>query len=328
MSLSRRFLPIVVGLVLAFGLALWHASPPTRGATPLNVVATVAPLANIALNVGGNRINLVQLIPDGTDSHTFEPSPGDAKALAGADLIIVNGPNLEGSRLKMADANQKASAQILLLGDNTITRDQWIFDFSFPEAEGDPNPHLWMNPEYASPYAMLMRDQLMQLDPANAGYYQDNAARFAERIAQLDKAITASIQTIPPQNRKLLTYHDSFAYFAPRYGMTVIGAIQPSDFSEPTPKEVAQLIDQVKAEGVPAIFGSEVFPSRVLEQMGREAGVTYVDTLRDDDLPGAPDAPQHTYVGMLIEDVATITGALGGDPSTINAVDPSNTFGS
>ena len=136
----------------------------------------------------------------------------------------------------------------------------------------------------------------------------------------------ATVATIPEQNRKLLTYHDSFAYFAPRYGLTVIGAIQPSDFAEPTAKEVAALIEQIKGEGVPAIFGSEVFPSKVLEQIGREAGVEYIDTLRDDDLPGAPDAPEHSYIGMLREDVATITAALGGDPSGLEAVDPSNTF--
>src|SRR5205085_10564 len=127
-------------------------------------------------------------------------------------------------------------------------------------------------------------------------------------------------------NRKLLTYHDSFAYFAPRYGMTVIGAIQPADFAEPSPKEVADLINQIKAEGVPAIFGSEVFPSKVLDQIGREAGVQYIDTLRDDDMPGDPAAPEHTYFGMMLEDVATMTGALGGDPSALAAVDAANTF--
>jgi manganese/iron transport system substrate-binding protein len=136
----------------------------------------------------------------------------------------------------------------------------------------------------------------------------------------------AASQTIPASNRKLLTYHDSFAYFAPRYGMSVIGAIQPSDFSEPSPREVAALIDQIRAEGVPAIFGSEVFPSRVLEQIGREAGVRYYDELRDDDLPGDDRAPEHTYFGMLKFDVQLMTEALGGDASSLETFDPRNTY--
>jgi ABC-type Zn uptake system ZnuABC Zn-binding protein ZnuA len=136
----------------------------------------------------------------------------------------------------------------------------------------------------------------------------------------------AAAQTIPEKNRKLLTYHDSFAYFAPRYGFTVVGAIQPADFAEPSAQDVAQLIDQLKAEQVPAIFGSEVYPSRVLQQIGRETGVRYVDTLRDDDMPGAPDAPEHTYYGMLREDVQSMTEALGGNPALLDPFEPSNTF--
>jgi ABC-type Zn uptake system ZnuABC Zn-binding protein ZnuA len=315
-------------LALLVTLVVWLT--PTRmlsrGQHGLAVVTTVAPLTNIALNVGGQRIDLRQIVPDGVDSHTFEPSPADARAISEADLIILNGLHLEESTLELAEANKKASGRVLLLADNTITRDEWRFDFSFPEEEGEPNPHLWMNPAHAMRYAEMIRDQLVELDPHNAEYYQENTARFLLRVEQLDSAIAAAIGTIPPGNRKLLTYHDSFAYFAPRYGLTVIGAIQPSDFSEPSPREVADLVEQLKAEGVPAIFGSEVFPSRVLERIGREVGVTYVDALRDDDLPGAADAAEHTYIGMMLENVKTMTTALGGDPSALESVDPTNSY--
>jgi ABC-type Zn uptake system ZnuABC Zn-binding protein ZnuA len=322
----RKLVPAFVAILAAVAVLPWSPFSPLGAQAGLNVVTTVAPLTNIALNVAGNRAIITQIVPDGTDSHTFEPAPSDARVLAQADLIVVNGLHLEASTLRLAEANKKRDSRLLLLGENTITRDQWIFDFSFPEEDGDPNPHLWMNPIYAMRYAELVRDQLAELDPLNGAYYWENTARFLARGAELDRAIASSIQTIPQNNRKLLTFHDSFAYFAPRYGLTVIGAIQPSDFAEPSPREVADLIEQLRREGVPAIFGSEVFPSRVLEQIGREAGVRYVDTLRDDDLPGAPDAPWHTYVGMLLEDVATITEALGGDASALAAVDPRNTF--
>jgi ABC-type Zn uptake system ZnuABC Zn-binding protein ZnuA len=134
----------------------------------------------------------------------------------------------------------------------------------------------------------------------------------------------ASFATIPPARRKLLTYHDAYAYFAKDYDWDVVGAIQVSDFEDPTAKEVAALIDQVREEKVPAIFGSEVFPSPVLEQIGKETGVTYVDVLRDDDLPGKPGETQHSWMGLMHFDYVTMTEALGGDASALKAFEPEN----
>ena len=132
----------------------------------------------------------------------------------------------------------------------------------------------------------------------------------------------ASFATIPRARRKLLTYHDAYAYFGRDYGWDIIGAIQVSDFEDPTAKEVANLIDQVKAAKVPAIFGSEVFPSPVLEQIGKEAGVKYVDVLRDDDLPGEPGEPEHSWMGLMHFDYVTMTEAMGGDASALKAFTP------
>jgi ABC-type Zn uptake system ZnuABC Zn-binding protein ZnuA len=314
----------VLVVVLLAGFSLVRAQSPVQ--SKLNVVTTVAPITNIVNNVGGTRIDLVALIPGGVDSHTFEPSPSDARRLAAADLVVVNGLALEGTTIELAQANMKPSARMIELGGLTVTPDQWVFDFSFPQELGDPNPHVWMNPLYAARYAEHVRDALIEIDPSNADYYQRNTNRFLASVAELDRAVFATVETIPAQNRKLLTYHDSFAYFAPRYGFTVIGAIQPSDFAEPSPREVAAIIDQLKAEGVPAIFGSEVFPSRVLEQIGREARVRYVDELRDDDLPGGESDPEHTYLGMLKFDVQVMAEALGGDGSLMETVDARNTF--
>ena len=116
----------------------------------------------------------------------------------------------------------------------------------------------------------------------------------------------------------------SYAYFAAHYGWKVIGAIQVSSFEDPTPKEVAALITQIKAEKVPAIFGSEVFPSPVLAQIGKEAGVTYVDKLRDDDLPGGPGDPDHSFLGLMKFDFVTMVSSLGGDATKLNAFDASD----
>ncbi len=327
---SRNTLSCVLGCVV-LALIPACAAQPTRVSsttnTKLQVVSTVSPIVNIIYNVGGERIELVGIVPEGTNSHTFEPAPSDAARLAQADLIFVNGLQLEEPTKKLAEANKKASAELVELGPQTIQAADYIYDFSFPKQEGKPNPHLWMNPMFALHYAEITRDNLVRRDPTNADYYNKNFTAFQARINELDTAITTAVGTIPEKNRRLLTYHDSFAYFAPRYGFTVIGAIQPSDFGEPSAKEVADLITQIRQAQVPALFGSEVFPSKVLEQIAKESGAKYVDTLRDDDLPGAPGEPLHSYVGLLVENVTTMTNALGGNPAPLNAVQTANVPG-
>jgi len=312
------------GCLVLLILSGFFSAPSPAAVKKLKVVTTVAPITNLVKNVGGSRINLRGIIPEGTDSHTFEPRPSDIALIAEADLVILNGLHLETPTEKLVEANGKPGVVMLKLGDNTITEQEWIFDFSFPKEQGDPNPHLWLNVPYTMKYVELIRDQLIALDPENKEFYAKNAETYLAKLQQLDKQIEAAIQSIPPQHRKLLTYHDSWAYFARRYGMTVIGAIQPASFSEPSPQEVAKLIDQLKGEKVPAIFGSEVFPSKVLDQIAREAGVKYVDTLRDDDLPGPVGSPEHTYVGMMLEDVKTMVAALGGNPESLNGIDPAD----
>lgn len=321
----------MIALLVMAGCAAPAAAPAGQAATPaaakLKVVTTVSPVTSILYNVGGDRIELTGIVPEGVNSHTFEPAPSDAQILAAADLIFVNGLNLEEPTLRLAEANKQDAAEIVLLGEQTIDPDAYVFDFSFPAEGGKPNPHLWTNPRLALRYAEIARDKLAERDPGNADYYRANYDAFAGRIDALDQAIRATIASIPEDNRKLLTYHDSWAYFAPDYGMTVVGAIQPSDFAEPSAREVADLITQLKAEQAPAVFGSEVFPSPVLEQIAREAGVQYVDQLRDDDLPGAPGDANHSYIGMMVENLRIMAEALGGDPSLIADFDPSNVPG-
>jgi ABC-type Zn uptake system ZnuABC Zn-binding protein ZnuA len=142
----------------------------------------------------------------------------------------------------------------------------------------------------------------------------------------LDAAILEAVQTIPEPNRRLLTYHDSWAYFAPHVGIEVIGAAQPSDFSSPRRGRSAALIDQIREEQVPAVFGSEVFPSDVLEQIAEEAGAAYVDQLRDDDPPGEPNAPEHTYVGMMLRNMELMIPALGGSVAALDGIQPYDTY--
>lgn len=316
LGLGGLTLLLILGLLVAPAAALARESR-------LKVVTTVAPHADLVREIAGDRVELVQMIPDGTDSHTFEPRVSDARFLSEADLIILNGLHLETPTQRLADASRRADAQYLILGDSTISPNDYIFDFSFPASQGDPNPHLWLNVAHARNYAQLIAAQLSQVDPDNAEYYQANFATLAARMDLLDAAIFQAVQSLPDNNRKLLTYHDSWAYFGRRYGMEIIGAIQPSDFSEPSPREVGALIDQVRTYNVPAIFGSEVYPSKVLEIIGRETGATYVDSLRDDDLPGGLGTAEHTYLGMMLSDMRIMFRNLGGRTDVFDGIDPS-----
>ena len=301
--------------------------PPTAE-KKLNVVTTVAPITSIVENVSGDKIKLTGIIPEGIDSHTFEPIPSDAKLLSQADLIIINGLDLEIPTVKLAETNLKQGVSILSLGQKTLKESDYVYDFSFPKEKGHPNPHLWLNPEYAMRYAIIARDELARLDPANKSTYEQNTAAFLKKLETLDQAIKEAVKTIPPSNRRLLTYHDSWPYFARRYGFQVIGAVQPSDFSDPSPREVARLIEQIRKEKVPALFGSEVFASPVLEQIARETKSRYIDKLRDDELPGKPGEAQHSYIGMMLENLTIMFEALGGSAAPFKTIDPAPVAGS
>ena len=328
-----KFTSVMTSLVIfAVGFVLMacgrqEKKPAAAAEKKLNVVTTVAPITSIVENIGGGKIQLAGIIPEGINSHTFEPIPSDSKLLSSADLIILNGLDLETPTLNLAQANLKPGAAIYSLGGQTIKETDYIFDFSFPKEQGHPNPHLWLNPEYAMRYATLVRDELIRLDPKNKPVYEQNAAQFLKKLEALDQAIKEAAQTIPPNNRRLLTYHDSWPYFARRYGFQVIGAVQPSDFTDPSPREVVRLIEQIRKEKVPAVFGSEVFPSPVLEQIAREAKSRYIDKLRDDELPGKPGDPQHSYIGMMVENMIIMFEALGGSTEALKKVDPAPVAG-
>ena len=313
-SVTQRFLASLFVLSLASGA---HAAS-------LKIVTSVAPITNIVRNVGGQHVEVNGIVPEGVNSHTFEPAPSDARILAAADLIIMNGLHLELPTIKLAEKLRKKESPIVQLGDLSIRREEWRFDFSFPASGGHPNPHLWPNVALAMRYAELTRDILMQRDPAHASDYLANTTAYLARLSKLDAAIFDCVASIPAASRKLLTYHDSYAYFARRYGMTVIGAIQPSDFSEPTPREIIRIIEQLKAEKIPAVFGSEVFPSKVLKQIARDAGARYIDELADDDLPGEAGDPNHTYAGMMKRNIEIITGALGGNAACTRGIETGN----
>ena len=314
-------LALAAGLLTACGSAPTPSTAPTAsGQSGLVVATTVSPLTSIVSAVAGDNVTIEGIVPEGVNSHTFEPEPQAAELLSKADLIFLNGLKLEDPTLGLAEANKKEGAQIVELGTLALPESEYIYDFSFPEEDGKPNPHLWTDPGYAIKYADLVRQKLTERDPANAAEYQANYEVFAADAERLAEAVRADQETIPDGQRKLVTYHDAYAYFAKEFGWEVVGAIQPKTFTEPTPAEVAGLIEQIRAEGVPTVFGSEVFPSAVLEAIAAETGVRYEDSLRDDDLPGEPGAPEHTLLELLRYNYRTMVAGLGGNPQELDAL--------
>ena len=296
------------------------AGPDDVDGDGLVVVTTVAPITSIAADVIGDLAQIRGVVPEGTNSHTFEPTPSVSEVLEGADVVFANGLQLEEPTLALA-RDVGGDATIVELGDLIVSPDEYLYDFSFPEDGGKPNPHLWTDPMMAKGYARYIAETMAEVDPDNAEAYEANRAEFDGIVDELDEALRTALDTVPEGNRKLVTYHDAYAYWAQTYGWTVIGAVQPEDFGDPSPRAVADLIDQIEAEQVPAVFGSEVFPSPVLETIAAETGAEYVADLRDDDLPGEPGDDDHSWLALMRFNYATIVEVLGGDPSALEALE-------
>ena len=321
-----RPFPVVIASVSAAALVLSGCggsddSAPESDGDSLLVATTVSPITSIVSRVGGDCVDVRGIVPEGTNSHTFEPAPAVAALLSDADVVFINGLKLEDPTLAMAEANMADGAELVELGTVALPEEDYIFDFSFPEEDGKPNPHLWTDPTYAIVYADIVREVLSERDPECADQMQENFEAFAAQAEELAGAVRLDQQTVPAGGLKLVTYHDAYAYFAENFGWQVVGAVQPSDFADPTPSEVVTLIEQIRTEGVPTIFGSEVFPSNVLEEVGNETGVRYEQSLRDDDLPGAPGEENHSWLGLMQYNFATMIEGLGGDASNVRAVD-------
>lgn len=287
----------------------------------VRIVSTVAPITSLIAGVAGDgNVEINGIIPEGTNSHTFEPPPSAAAVVEDADVVFVNGLGLEDPTIDLV-SNVAPGATVCEIGTAVLPKNNWLFDFSFPEEGGKPNPHIWTNPPMVLNMITVIRDVLVAADPTNTAKYDDNYVKLTQLITGLDQAMITASATIPEASRKLLTYHDAYAYFALHFKYSVIGAIQPQSFEEPSTKDIAALIKQVKDEDVKAIFGSEVFPSPVLEQIGKETGVRYIDVLRDDDLLGKPGEEDHSWAGLMKFNYVTMVQALGGDASALEAFD-------
>ena len=315
---------VMAALAVVLGVAGCGATDSDSGAR-VRVVADVTPLGDLVRHVAGDRAQVSVLVPLGADGHTYEPRPGDLRTVAKADLFITNGRDLNKRLVELADENLPEEAPIVRLAEDTVPEKDLVYEQMHSHGKGPKhghgvNAHMWTNVPYAIAYVQRIEKALAQVDPDGKATYATNAAALRTQLDALDAATRTTIESIPKPNRKLVVYHDSWSYFGRTYGIPVIGAIQPANFSEPSAAEVKAMVKQIRSEKVPAFFGSEVFPSDVLEAIAAESGADYNADLSDERLPGKPGDAEHSYVGMMVQNARIMAKALGGDAAPLDTV--------
>jgi ABC-type Zn uptake system ZnuABC Zn-binding protein ZnuA len=280
-------------MLLAAALIGCSSTGTFVGGKPL-VLATTTLFADMAANVGGDRVTVESIVPAGSHVEEYEPRPEDSKKVAKASLFFENGLDLD----KWAEPllrDKKKDAPVVVLTDG------------LPAIEND-NPHMWFDVQLARRYVEKIRDALIALDPDGRAVYANNATRYDAELVTLDAEVRAQIATIPQSRRKLVTSHDAFPYYAKAYGLEVIGFAQPEPGKDPSPSELADLVRTIREAGVPAIF-SEVGVSPALAQtLAKEAGVTKIIADLPTDSIVAP--PADTYIGVLRTVTQKIADAL------------------
>lgn len=290
-------------------------------AEPLKVVASFSIIGDFAAKVGGDRVSITTLVgPDG-DAHVYEPKPADAVAMAGADVVLVNGLHFEGFLHRLIEASAtKASIVELTRGLTPLAvgrEEQGHEDHGDHAAEahdhdhGDFDPHAFQSVANAIVYVRNVADAFCAADAAGCDSYRANAAAYTAELEALDGAIRADVAAIPADKRIVITSHDAFGYFEQAYGIDFLAPEGVSTEAEASAADVAALIRQVRHDKASAIFVENITNQRLIEQIASETGLKVGGTLFSDAL-SAPDGPAATYVEMMRHNVSTIRGAILG----------------
>jgi ABC-type Zn uptake system ZnuABC Zn-binding protein ZnuA len=289
---------VATGL-LALALVACSGSPSPSSSSALKVVTTTTVFADILQNIGGSRVAATSIIPPGVGPEDYEPKPDDAVKLADAQLVVSNGVGLDNFLDKLLASGSGGATPRLVLGDGIPTI----------SVDGEPNPHFWLDPMLVKQYYLpAIVASLSAIDPGGRATYQANADDYGTRLDQLDAELKAKVDEIPAANRKLVTFHDAFPYFAKHFGFELIGVILANVGQDPSASELAALVDKVKAAHVKAVFSEAQFSPRLSETLASEAGIEHVVTTLYNDALGA--APADTYLGLMRWNVDQMVPAL------------------
>lgn len=275
-------------------------------ADPLRVVATMSVVGDLAEQVGGERVEVEVIVPVGADPHTFEPTPSDAASLEGAQLVVANGAGLEeGWLLRMVEGHE---APLVLLAEGL---DLLVVEEG--EDAGEVDPHLWNDPVLIYEYVDALLGAYLEADPDGEEDYRANADAYREVLDALDAWIAQGVETIPSDQRLLVTTHDAFSYFGERYGLTIPGTLYGvSTENEPSAAAVADLVTAIREAGVPTVFVETLANPQLMQRVADESGAEVGDELLGDSV-GDPGSGAETYEGMMRYNVTAIVTGLGGE---------------
>lgn len=283
----------------------------------LRVVATTSIIGDVVAQVGGTHIDLTVLIAPGQDPHSYQPVARDLAQVERAHVVFVNGLGLEEGLLPAVKTVAHAAPLVpVSAGVEVLAGSEHAHEHEEEEGEhehGEGDPHTWMDPHNVILWAENIAAALTALDPAHAEDYRANAEAYQDELRTLDAYIREQVGRIPPERRKLVTNHEALAYFAQRYGFEVVGTVYlgASQLAEPSAGEMAQLVETIRAEGVPAIFVETTVNDALARAIAREVGQEIgIYTLYTGSL-GPPGSPADTYIGMMRANIETIVAALG-----------------
>jgi zinc/manganese transport system substrate-binding protein len=284
---------VLVSICLAF-IAL-----PAHAGDRLKVVASFSILADFVRNVGGEKVNVTALVGPNSDVHVYTPAPSDAKTVADAKLVVINGLGLEGWLPRLLQSSgSKATVVVATKGIPPL------------KLGSEADPHAWQSVANAKVYVANIRDGLVAADPADAEAFKGNAVRYLAELDALEAEVKDAIAKIPPERRKLITTHEAFGYLASAYGITFIAPSGVSTETEPSARDIARIIDQIKAEKIPAVFLENISDDRLIGRIAAETGAKVGGILFSDSLTDEK-GPAPTYIALVRHNIKALTSALG-----------------
>ena len=304
---KQNLLPTRREVLLLAGGSVMSAVTSAFAQDRLAVIATFSVLGDLVINVGGDRVAVTRLVgPDG-DVHVYAPTPGDARTLSAAKAVFVNGLGLEGWMTRLISASG-SMAPVIVASAGVKPRNM---SDRHEAGQSVLDPHAWQSVSNAKIYVANIRDGLSRVDPAGKAIYDVNTESYLAKLDALDSEVRAAIAKIPADRRKIITTHDAFGYFAEAYGMQFIAPEGLSTDAEPSAKDVAAIIAQIRREKIPAVFMENVVDPRLMREIAGETGAAVGGTLYSDAL-SRPAGPAGTYIDMMRHNVNEFDRALTG----------------